>query len=106
MKQEFTLEIAADNNFSILNRIVNVLNRRRVRIKKLIAHEIEGDFYRGGAILLLYTTADIMEKVKHQLEKLIEVEYANYIEGSDTYYERSEKHGCRVPPSSRRAISA
>lgn len=107
MKQEFTLEIAADNNFSILNRIVNVLNRRRVRIKKLIAHEIEGDFYRGGAILLLYTTADIMEKVKHQLEKLIEVEYANYMEGSDAYYERSEKHGCRVPASARsRAISA
>jgi acetolactate synthase small subunit len=101
MKQEFTLEIAADNNFSILNRIVNILNRRRVRIKKLIAHEIEGDFYRGGAILLLYTTSDIMEKVKHQLEKLIEVEYANYIEGSDAYYERSEKHGCRVPSSSR-----
>ena len=101
MKQEFTLEIAADNNFSILNRIVNVLNRRRVRIKKLIAHEIEGDFYRGGAILLLYTTVEMMEKVKHQLEKLIEVEYANYSEGSDAFYERSEKHGSRVAPSSR-----
>lgn len=107
MKQEFTLEIAADNNFSILNRIVNILNRRRVRIKKLIAHEIEGDFYRGGALLLLYTTADIMEKVKHQLEKLIEVEYANYTEGNDTYYELSEKIVCRVPASTRsRAISA
>jgi acetolactate synthase small subunit len=107
MKQEFTLEIASDNNFSILNRIVNVLNRRRVRIKKLIAHEIEGDFYRGGAILLLYTTQDIMEKVKHQLEKLIEVEHANYIEGSDAYYERSEQHGCRIPEGSRsRAVSA
>lgn len=107
MKQEFTLEIAADNNFSILNRIVNVLNRRRVRIKKLVAHEIEGDFYRGGAVLLLYTTAEMMEKVKHQLEKLIEVEYANYIEGSDAYYERIEKHGSRVSSSSRsRAMTA
>src|SRR5690606_41930398 len=63
--------------------------------------DLEGDFYRGGAILLLYTTAEMMEKVKHQLEKLIEVEYANYMEGSDAYYERSEKHGCRVPSSSR-----
>lgn len=105
MKQEFTLELMADNNFSILNRIVNILNRRRVRIKKLIAHEIEGDFYRGGAILLLYTTSDLMEKIKHQLEKLIEVEYANYYEGSDTYYERSEIHGCRVPESSRAKAS-
>ena len=93
MKQEFTLEISADNNFSILNRIVNVLNRRRVRIKKLVAHEAEGDFRKGVAILLLYTTPDLMEKVKHQLEKLIEVEHANYAEGSELYFELSEHHG-------------
>jgi acetolactate synthase small subunit len=94
MKQEFTLEIAADNNFSILNRIVNVLNRRRVRIKKLIAMENEEDFTRGGAVLLIYTTTDMIEKVKHQLEKLIEVEAANYFEGSNRYYliiERANK---------------
>ena len=92
MKKEFTLEISADNNFSILNRIVNVLNRRRVRIKKLIAHENIGDFSRGGAILLIYTTDDLVEKVKHQLEKLIEVEEANYYEGSNLYYELSERN--------------
>jgi acetolactate synthase small subunit len=92
MKQEFTLEISADNNFSILNRIVNVLNRRRVRIKKLVAHEAEGDFRKGVAILLLYTTPDLMEKVKHQLEKLIEVDYANYTEGSELYYDLNERH--------------
>ena len=91
MKQEFTLEIAADNNFSILNRIVNVLNRRRVRIKKLIAHENDTDFTRGGAVILVYTTTDMIEKVKHQLEKCIEVESANYHEGSSAYYELSER---------------
>ena len=90
MKQDFTLEIQADNNFSILNRIVNVLNRRRVRIKKLIAFESEADFRKGIAILLLYTTPDLMEKVKHQVEKLIEVEYANYFEGSERYFKLSE----------------
>lgn len=105
MKQEFTIELMADNNFSILNRIVNILNRRRVRIKKLIAHEVEGDFYRGGAIILVYTTADLMEKIKPQLEKLIEVEYARYTVGSDAYYERSEIHGCRVPDSQRAKAS-
>lgn len=99
MKKEFTLEIRADNNFSILNRIVNILNRRRVRIKKLVAHELDEDPLRGGAILLLYTTADMMLKIKPQMEKLIEVEEANYFEGSNAYYERSEKHGCRVPES-------
>jgi ribosomal protein S17 len=29
------------------------LNRRRVRIKKLMAHENENDFRKGGAVLLL-----------------------------------------------------
>jgi acetolactate synthase small subunit len=96
MKQEFTLAIAADNNFSILNRIVNVLNRRRVRIKKLIAHENDSDFTRGGAIMLIYTTADMVEKVKHQLEKLIEVESAVYHEGSTMYYELSERSNRQV----------
>ncbi len=91
MKQDFTLEIAADNNFSILNRIVNVLNRRRVRIKKLMAHENEDDYRKGGAIILVFTTPDLIEKIKHQLEKLIEVEYANYVSGSAFYYERSEQ---------------
>jgi acetolactate synthase small subunit len=96
MKQDFTLEIHSDNNFSVLNRIVNVLNRRRVRIKKLIAHEDEDDFRRGGAVILLHTTADLMEKVKHQLEKLIEVEQANYCEGCDLYFELNEKRNKQV----------
>lgn len=91
MKQEFTLEIGAENNFSILNRIVNVLNRRRVRIKRLMAHEHETDFRKGGAVILLHTTPDLMEKVKHQLEKLIEVEYAVYSTGSNQYFEISER---------------
>lgn len=87
MKQEFTIEILAENNFSVLNRIINVLNRRRVRIKKLFAHEDEHDFRKGGATILVYTTPELMEKVKHQLEKLIEVESAVYAEGSSLYTE-------------------
>jgi acetolactate synthase small subunit len=35
MKHDFTMELTAENNFSVLNRIINILNRRRVRIKKL-----------------------------------------------------------------------
>jgi acetolactate synthase-1/3 small subunit len=92
MKQDFTLAIHSDNNFSVLNRIVNILNRRRVRIKKLVAHEDESDFKRGIAVLLLFTTADMMEKVKHQLEKLIEVDQAEYYEGSNSYTELSSRH--------------
>ncbi|MBX2965532.1 MAG: hypothetical protein KF845_05245 [Cyclobacteriaceae bacterium] len=91
MKQEFTIEISSDNNFSVLNRIINVLNRRRVRIKRLMAHENEDDFRKGGAIILVFTTPDLIEKVKHQLEKLIEVDYANYFSGSDHYIALSEQ---------------
>ena len=91
MKQEFTIEISSDNNFSVLNRIINVLNRRRVRIKRLMAHENEDDYRKGGAIILVFTTPDLIEKVKHQLEKLIEVEYANYFSGSDHYLTLSER---------------
>jgi acetolactate synthase small subunit len=92
MKQDFTLEIHSDNNFSVINRIVNILNRRRVRIKRLLAHENEDDFKRGVAVILLHTTEDMMEKVKHQLEKLIEVEHALYYKGNDLYCELSAKH--------------
>ncbi len=85
------MEVASDNNFSVLNRIINILNRRRVRIKKLMAHENEDDFRRGGVIMLLHTTGDMAEKVKVQLEKLIEVEEVSYREGSSSYLELSER---------------
>src|SRR5260221_9726272 len=95
MKQDFTLEIAADNNFSILNRIVNVLNRRRIRIRKFTAFEVEGDFRKGVAIILLYTTPDMMETVKHQLEKLIEEEDANYFDESTLFYDLNVRHNSK-----------
>lgn len=91
MKQEFTMEVTADNNFSVLNRIINVLNRRRVRIKKLMAHENEQDFKRGSVVMLVFTTSDLIEKVKLQLEKLIEVEEVKVFDGSHVYMEMSER---------------
>ena len=91
MKQDYTLILTADNNFSVLNRIINVLNRRRVRIKKMMAHELEDDFRRGGMVLLLFTTSDLMEKVKLQLEKLIEVDEVIVQEVSAAYLEKSEQ---------------
>jgi acetolactate synthase small subunit len=87
MKRDYTVEVLADNNFSILNRIINVLNRRRVRIRKLFAHENEDDFRRGGATLLLYTTPEMITKVKLQLEKLIEVDSVNFVEGASESFE-------------------
>lgn len=91
MKQDYTLELTADNNFSVLNRIINILNRRRIRIKKMMAHENENDFRRGGVIMLLFTTPDLMEKVVAQLEKLIEVDSVKVYQGNNEYFELSEK---------------
>lgn len=90
MKEEFTLELEAENNFSVLNRIINILNRRRVRIKRMMAHENESDFRRGGVLMLLFATPDMMERVKDQLEKLIEVDHVAYFNGSRHYEEKSE----------------
>ena len=56
-----------------------------------MAHENEDDFRRGGMVLLLFTTADLMEKVKLQLEKLIEVDEVIVHEGNSAYLERSEQ---------------
>ncbi len=91
MKQDYTISLAAENNFSVLNRIINILNRRRVRIRKLMAHENEHDFRRGGVLMLVYTTPDLVEKVKYQLEKLIEVEEVVVSEGSHVYLDASER---------------
>jgi acetolactate synthase small subunit len=91
IKQDFTIELSADNNFSVLNRIINILNRRRVRIKKMMGFEDENDFRRGGVILLVHTTADLTEKCKHQLEKLIEVDQVLVHEGNHAYLELSER---------------
>lgn len=91
LKQDFTLELSSDNNFSVLNRIINILNRRRVRIRKMMVFENDDDFRRGGIIVLLYTTPEMMEKVKAQLEKLIETNEVTYTEGSAMYLESSER---------------
>jgi hypothetical protein len=67
-----------------------------VRIKKLTAHENDDDFRKGGATLLLYTTDEMVEKVRLQLEKLIEVESTTYCEGSSLYFELSEQNNKQV----------
>jgi hypothetical protein len=56
-----------------------------------MAHENENDFRRGGVIMLLFTTPDMIEKVSAQLEKLIEVDMVRSHEGSHLYCELSER---------------
>ncbi|HVB02544.1 MAG TPA: hypothetical protein VNE41_02370 [Chitinophagaceae bacterium] len=86
MKKEFTLEVFADNNFNILNRMINAFNRRRIRIKSLTAYELEDNRLSGVARFILYTTSENMRKVRSQVEKFIEVERTVLVEGSAAYY--------------------
>ncbi len=74
MTRDFTLDVFSDNGFNILNRMINICNRRRVRIKSLTAFELEEDIHKGAATLVLHTTADMAVKVQLQIEKLIEVD--------------------------------
>ena len=83
MKKEFTLSVYAENNFSVLNRMINICNRRRIRIKKLYASELENP-RQGVARFILFTSEDSAIKVQQQVEKLIEVEKTELLEGAET----------------------
>ncbi len=74
MNKDFTLDVFADNGFNILNRMINICNRRRVRIKSLTAFEFQENIYKGAASFILNTTHDMAFKVQQQIDKLIEVE--------------------------------
>ncbi|TAM94392.1 MAG: hypothetical protein EPN39_17545 [Chitinophagaceae bacterium] len=92
MKKDFTLIVYAENNFSVLNRMINICNRRRVRIKKLLANELE-DPHRGEACFILYTTEEIAEKVQLQVDKLIEVEETKLYEGAESFHKEAQLAG-------------
>lgn len=74
MTKDFTLDVFSDNGFNILNRMINICNRRRVRIKSLNAFEFQDDPRKGAACFVLNTTFEMAYKVQQQIEKLIEVE--------------------------------
>lgn len=87
MKKDFTLIVFAQNNFSVLNRMINICNRRRVRIKKLLVYELADNPHRGEACFILYTTEEIAQKVELQIDKLIEVEETRLNSGTLPFYE-------------------
>jgi acetolactate synthase regulatory subunit len=91
MYNDFTLEVKADNGFNVLNRMINICNRRRVRIKSINAFEYEDDVRRGAASFVLHTTKEIAFKVKQQIDKLIEVETTSLTEGEDAADKESRK---------------
>ncbi len=86
MNKDFTLEVHADNGFNILNRMINICNRRRVRIKNLYAFQFEENIHKGAASFLLHTTPEMADKVRLQVEKIIEVEKTRLTEGTGKFF--------------------
>lgn len=86
MNKDFTLDVFAENGFNVLNRMINICNRRRVRVKSLTAFEYEEDFHKGAASFVLFTTYEIAFKVQQQIDKLIEVEKTTLTEGINDYH--------------------
>ncbi|MEO5907249.1 MAG: hypothetical protein ABIQ11_11015 [Saprospiraceae bacterium] len=85
MTRDFTLDVFSDNGFNILNRMINICNRRRVRIKSLTAFEFEDDVHKGAATFVLHTTPDMAVKIQLQIEKLIEVESTKLVIGNSKH---------------------
>ena len=79
MNEDFTLEVVSENGFNILNRMINICNRRRVRIRSLVVREFEDNIYKGSAHFVLHTTYEMAYKVQQQIDKLIEVEKTELI---------------------------
>ncbi len=70
--QLFTLSIFTENRIGLLNRISGILTRRHINIESFTASETEiKDVYRFT--IVLKTTKDLVEKLRTQLEKLIDV---------------------------------
>ena len=89
MNSDFTLEVFSDNGFNILNRMINICNRRRVRIKNLYAFQFEEDIHKGAASFVLHTTPEMAHKVQLQIEKIIEVEKTRLSEGTSGFFDGS-----------------
>lgn len=83
MKKDFTLTVYAENNFNVLNRMINAFNRRRIRIRSLSAYEFEGNVHAGIARFIIHTTPEQMTKVRWQIEKFIEVERTELTENGE-----------------------
>jgi acetolactate synthase small subunit len=90
MTSDFTLDVFSDNGFNILNRMINICNRRRVRIRSISAFEFE-NVYEGAACFVMHTTYEMAYKVQQQIDNLIEVERTLLTEGEDAYHKVGRK---------------
>jgi acetolactate synthase-1/3 small subunit len=72
MKQEFTISLFTEHHIGILNQITIILTRRQLNIESITASE---SAVKGVHMLTLVviTTSEMVRKVAHQMEKLVDV---------------------------------
>ncbi len=72
MKQEFTISIFSENHIGLLSQVSTVFTRRNVNIESITSSEsaIHGIH---KITIIVFTTREQIEKVRGQLDKLIDV---------------------------------
>jgi len=72
MKQEFTISLFTEDHIGILSQITIILTRRQINIDSITASE---SAVKGVQLLTIVvrTTSEMVRKVAHQFEKLIDV---------------------------------
>jgi len=66
-------EIRVENSPTILSKIVQVIKRRRINIKRLLAYEEKDDRSLAKIEIILETDAEKARLIKTQLVKLVDV---------------------------------
>ena len=72
MKQEFTVSIFSENHIGLLSQVSTVFTRRNVNIESITSSESAIHGIHKITIVVI-TTKEQIEKVRHQLDKLIDV---------------------------------
>ena len=77
MKQRYTLSIFTEDIVGMLNRVTIIFTRRKINIESIAASESEIEGVHRYTIVIT-ETEDLVEKVRLQLEKQVEVIRAFY----------------------------
>lgn len=82
----FTLGIFTEDKIGLLNRTTGIFTRRNISIESLTVSETEiAGIFRFN--IKIKTTHEQIQKVKHQIEKLIEVIRVQVYEEDETIYQ-------------------
>ena len=94
MKQEYTISLFTEDHIGILGQITIILTRRQINIDSFTASEsaVKGVYL---LTIVVKTTAEMIQKVARQMEKLIDV-LKVFVHTSDRSYIR-RLHFSRSP---------